>query len=158
MFFTVYSRPPADVMGFVSGQLSSAQDAGAEDALNNIDAIMSTSPVGKDGELSEKEKEFMAGMAGLLNDKMTDAPPTQRNVDSAMTALASMSDAGYEGPEMMNGAEEMALNNPEMFGPDSTATASMLDHLGNMLPDMGDGDGGGAFGSSLNMRDILERG
>ena len=55
-------------------------------------------------------------------------------------------------------ATEMALNNPEMFGPDSTATASMLDHLGNMLPDMGDGDGGGAFGSSLNMRDILERG
>merc|ERR1719274_503558 len=91
-FFTVYSRPPADVLGFVSNQLGEAQDAGPEDALNNIDAIMSTNPVGEDGELSDKEKEFMAGMAGLLNDKMNDAPPTQRNVDSAMTALASMSE------------------------------------------------------------------
>merc|ERR1719299_341352 len=95
-------------------------------------------------------------MAQLLNEKMNEAPATQANVDSAMTALASMSDAGYAGPEMMNGAEEMALNNPEMFGPDSTATASMLDHLGNMLPDEDNTGDGAATGTSLSMRDLLD--
>ena len=106
-------------------QFNDAADAGPEDALNNIDSIMSTNPVGTGGDLTDAENEFMSGMAQLLNDKMSDAPATQRNVDSAMTALASMSDAGYAGPEMMNGAEEMALNNPEMFGPDSTATIAL---------------------------------